>query len=148
MKSEQLSESTLLKPLVTLSGSAADTVIGPPLGRVDIGVNESAYICRVSLPGVRGNDDKVKCNIERSGRVDIEGVVTESQFVKNSSKEFKIALQQLSPPGPFKISFNLPGPVDPRLSSISFKPGGILEVVVMKFRVPQLSANGMFEKWL
>lgn len=40
--------------------------------------------------------------------------------------------QQLTPPGPFTLSFSLPGPVDPRLFSPKFRDDGILEAVVVK----------------
>ncbi|KAL3514891.1 hypothetical protein ACH5RR_027608 [Cinchona calisaya] len=140
-------QSSHLKPLVTLSGTAKNSAVGPPLGLVDIGVNDSAYLIRVALPGVRANKNQLKCNIQLNGRVHIEGVITESQFVRNSSKVFEMKVQQLCPPGPFTISFNLPGPVDPRLCSLSFRAGGILEVVVLKFRIPHLSSEGWFEKW-
>ncbi|XP_027063278.2 increased DNA methylation 3 [Coffea arabica] len=140
-------ESPLLKPMVTLSGTAEEGAVGPPLGLVDIGICESAYLFRVALPGVRGSESKLKCNIQLNGRVHIEGVITESQFMKNCSKVFEMKVQQLCPTGPFSVSFNLPGPVDPRLCSFSFKAGGIFEVVVLKFRIPHLSAEGWFEKW-
>ena len=78
---------------------------------------------------------RLKCNIKMTGRVDIEGVITESKSIEASSKPFKMIVQQICPPGPFTVSFNLPGSVDPRLCSLSFKPV-ILEVVVLKFRMP------------
>lgn len=79
---------------------------------------------------------KVKCEIQRDGKVHIEGVITGVGVPKDSSAVFQMKVQQLCPPGPFSISFNLPGPVDPRLSSPTFRPDGILEVVVMKRRTP------------
>lgn len=146
MTSEQHTESPQLKPMVTLTGTAKGAV-GPPIGLVDIGTNESGYIFRVALPGVRNNKSSLRCSIQLDGRVRIEGVIVESQFIKSSSKMFEMKQQQLCPPGPFTVSFNLPGPVDPRLSTLSFRPDGILEVVVLKFRIPRLSADGMFQKW-
>jgi hypothetical protein len=44
-------------------------------------------------------------------------------------------VQQLCAAGPFTISFNLPGPVDTRMFSPSFRPDGILEVVILKTRM-------------
>lgn len=41
------------KPDVTLTGAAKTCAIGPPLGLVDIGSSEHAYLFRVALPGVR-----------------------------------------------------------------------------------------------
>lgn len=145
--SQNLTESSQLKPLVTFTGAANTVEVGPPLGRVEIGSNENAYIFRVALPGVRGNRDNLKCTLQLDGRVHIEGAVAESLFAKNSSDVFMMKLQQLCPPGPFSLSFNLPGPVDPRLCSLSFRTDGILEVVAFKFRIPHLSAEGWFEKW-
>jgi len=40
--------------------------------------------------------------------------------------------QQLCYPGPFTISFSLPGPVDPRLFAPNFRDDGIFEGVVIK----------------
>ena len=85
---------------------------------------------------------KVKCEIHRDGRVHIEGAITGVGVLKDSSTIYQMKVQQLCPPGPFTISFNLPGPVDPRLSSPTFRPDGILEVVVMKCRTP--STDGRF----
>lgn len=89
----------------------------------------------------------LKCSIQLDGRVCIEGVIAESQFIKTSSKMFEMKQQQLCPPGQFTVTFNLPGPVDPRLSTLSFRSDGILEVIALKFRIPRLSAEGMFQKW-
>ncbi|KAI5660879.1 hypothetical protein M9H77_20202 [Catharanthus roseus] len=147
MTLEQDKESQQCKPMVTLTGTAKEGAVGPLIGLVDIGANESAYIFRVALPGVGSNKSSLKCNIQLDGRVHIEGVTSESHFIKTSSKMFEMKSQQLCPPGPFTVSFNLPGPVDPRLSSLSFKSDGILEAVVLKFRIPCLSPEGRFQKW-
>ena len=77
---------------------------------------------------------KIKCEIQCDGRVHIEGVMTGVGPLKDSTTVYHMKVQQLCPPGPFSISFSLPGPVDPRLFSPSFRPDGILEVVVMKYR--------------
>lgn len=83
---------------------------------------------------------KVKCEIQRDGRVLIEGVIT-GGVLKDSSTTYQMKVQELCPPGPFTISFSLPGPVDPRLSSPTFRPDGILEVVVMKQRTPPVDGR-------
>ncbi|KAJ8538215.1 hypothetical protein K7X08_014755 [Anisodus acutangulus] len=145
MNSEECAKSHA-KPVVTLTGTAEKCAIGPPLGLVDIGNSENAYLFRVALPGVR-HKCNIKCDIQREGRVRIEGVVTESEVLKNSPKGYEMKVQQLSPPGPFTISFNLPGPVDPRLCSPHFRADGILEVIVLKYRIPLASAEGLPENW-
>ncbi|XP_016463300.1 increased DNA methylation 3 [Nicotiana tabacum] len=146
MNSEECAKSHHSKPTVTLTGTAEKCAIGPSLGVVDIGNSENAYLFRVALPGVR-NKCNIKCDIQREGRVRIEGVVTESDVLKNSSKGYEMKVQQLSPPGPFTVSFNLPGPVDPRLCSPRFRSDGILEVIVLKYRIPIVSAEGLPENW-
>ncbi|XP_059281103.1 uncharacterized protein LOC132034759 [Lycium ferocissimum] len=134
------------KPVITLTGTAEKCAIGPPLGLVDIGESENAYLFRVALPGVR-HKCNIKCDIQREGRVRIEGVVAESEVLKKSPKGYEMKVQQLSPPGPFTVSFSLPGPVDPRLCSPHFRADGILEVIVMKYRIPLVSAEGLPENW-
>lgn len=77
----------------------------------------------------------MKCNIESAGKVHIEGVMTETGLVTNSSTVYQMKVQQLCAAGPFTISFNLPGPVDTRMFSPAFRPDGILEVVILKTRM-------------
>lgn len=50
-----------LKPSVVLTGTAKEGSAGPPIGLVDIGESESAYLFRVALPGVR----KDQCKFQR-----------------------------------------------------------------------------------
>ena len=50
-------------------------------------------------------------------------------------------IQQICFPGPFAISFNLPGPVDPRLCCPRFRPDGILEALVMRDMRPSDPTN-------
>ncbi|KAJ0024943.1 hypothetical protein Pint_09182 [Pistacia integerrima] len=123
-----------LKPSVVLTGTAKEGSVGPPVGLVDIGVSEGAYLFRIALPGIRRDQSKVKCEMHRDGKVHIQGVITDGTTLKDSNA-YQMKVQQLCPPGPFTISFNLPGPVDPRLFSPSFRPDGILEVVVMKYKM-------------
>ncbi|XP_022155877.1 increased DNA methylation 3 [Momordica charantia] len=136
MDMEGHADNTKLKPSVILTGTAKEGSSGPPIGLVDIGVSEGAYLFRVALPGVRKDQSKVKCEIKCDGKVQIEGVMTSPSVLKESSAMYQMKVQQLCPPGPFTVSFKLPGPVDPRLSSPTFRPDGILEVVVMKSRAP------------
>lgn len=48
-----------LKPSVILTGTAKEGSSGPPIGLVDIGVSEGAYLFRVALPGVRKDRSKL-----------------------------------------------------------------------------------------
>ncbi|GLT35281.1 hypothetical protein SLA2020_097480 [Shorea laevis] len=122
-----------MKPPIVLTGTAKEGNTGPPIGLIDIGISQSAYLFRVALPGIRNNQSNLKCEIQRDGRVHIEGVVpNELGLLKSSSTIYQMKFQQRNPPGPFTISFNLPGPVDPRLFSPNFRSDGILEVVVMR----------------
>ncbi|KAF9683274.1 hypothetical protein SADUNF_Sadunf05G0195900 [Salix dunnii] len=93
-----------MMPLVTVNGTVRQSGAGPSIGLVDIGINENAYFLR-----------NLSCDLECDGTVHIEGVATiEARILKDSSRVFHMSVQQLWPPGPFNISFKLPGPVDPR----------------------------------
>ncbi|CAK7331480.1 unnamed protein product [Dovyalis caffra] len=129
---------------VILSGTAKAGSGGPSIGLVDIGVSENAYLFRVALPGIRRNESNLKCDIQHNGTVHIKGVVTiDAGILKDSCSVFQMRVQQLCPPGPFTISFKLPGPVDPRLFCPNFRNDGVLEVAVMKYRVPSVPTNGV-----
>ncbi|KAM1017799.1 hypothetical protein ACFX13_048055 [Malus domestica] len=95
-------------------------------GVVDIGESEAAYLARVALPG------NVKCVIQRDGKVHIQGVMSGVELLRNSSTVYHMRVQHLCPPGPFAVSFTLPGPVDPRLFSPHFRHDGLLEIVLLK----------------
>lgn len=47
-----------LKPPIVLTGTAKEGSAGPPIGLVDIGESEDAYLFRVALPGVRKDQCK------------------------------------------------------------------------------------------
>ncbi|XP_004300109.1 PREDICTED: uncharacterized protein LOC101291830 [Fragaria vesca subsp. vesca] len=126
-----------LKPAVVVTGTANEGTAGPAIGHVDIGVSDAAYLFRVAVPGLRRKQSTVKCIIESDGKVHIEGVMTETGLVLNSSTVYQMKVQQLCGAGSFTISFNLPGTVDARLFSPVFRPDGILEVVVMKSKMSQ-----------
>ncbi|PSR90195.1 Increased DNA methylation like, partial [Actinidia chinensis var. chinensis] len=119
MNVEESVVSEQLKPAVVLTGTAREGRAGPPIGVMDIGESEKAYLCRVALPGLRNNESNINCDIERDGRVHIHGSVT-GGVLKDSSTVYEMKVQELSPPGRFTITFNLPGPVDPRLASPNF----------------------------
>ena len=55
-------DQTMLKPSVILTGTAKEGSSGPPIGLVDIGVSEGAYLFRVALPGVRKDRSKPLCS--------------------------------------------------------------------------------------
>ncbi|KAF5751731.1 hypothetical protein HS088_TW02G00748 [Tripterygium wilfordii] len=140
MEAQNYSDHPQLKPIQILSGTAKEGSIGPQIGLTDIGESEDAYLFRVALPGLKKNECQVKCNIQRDGKVQIKGLITTTGGVlENSSSIFQMRLNQLCPPGPFTITFYLPGPVDPRLCSPKFRGDGILEVVVFKPRTPNIS---------
>lgn len=121
------------KPAVVLTG-AAKAQVGPPLGAVDIGCSESAYIFRVALPGVLRDACDLNCDIQRDGVVHITGIVTDSTL-ENDMGHCEMKVEQLCPHEPFAVDFNLPGPVDPRLCKLSFRPDNVLEVIVMKSKM-------------
>ncbi|CAL9028446.1 unnamed protein product [Prunus brigantina] len=117
---------------VVLSGTARKGVVGPPVGVVDIGVSKAAYYFRVALPGVRKDFCQFNCEIESNGKIHLQGVTSGGNPIRKRSRVFQMKLQQLCPPGPFTLSFSLPGPVDPRLFAPNFGPDGIFEGVIIK----------------
>ncbi|KAI3473646.1 hypothetical protein Pfo_031076 [Paulownia fortunei] len=111
-----------------LTGSAARGHVGPVLGLMDIGESEDSYLFRVCLPGVRRDERDFSCEVESDGTVIIKGVtVTGERIVQKYSQAFEMQSQNLCPPGPFSISFKLPGPVDPQQFHGTFATDGILE---------------------
>ncbi|KAK8512660.1 hypothetical protein V6N13_082803 [Hibiscus sabdariffa] len=125
-----------LEPSVVLTGFAKESN-GPSIGLVDIGVCHSAFLFRVALPSIKNDQSKLKCEIQRDGKVIIQGMITQGTgLLQEQSSKCKMIVEKFCSPGPFTISFNLPGPVDPRLFSPNFRPDGILEVVVMRNRNP------------
>lgn len=73
------------------------------------------------------------CEVERDGKVHVRGVTTTGvRTVSRYSRVYKMKFQQQCPPGPFTLSFSLPGPVDPRLFSPNFRADGIFEGVIVK----------------
>ncbi|VVA23192.1 Hypothetical predicted protein [Prunus dulcis] len=117
---------------VVLSGTARKGIVGPPVGVVDIGVSKAAYYFRVALPGVRKDFCQFNCEIESNGKIHLQGVTSGGNPIRKRSRVFQMKLQQLCPPGPFTLSFSLPGPVDPRLFAPNFGPDGIFEGVIIK----------------
>nr|VDD43102.1 unnamed protein product [Brassica oleracea] len=113
------------EPVVTTTGTASKVTLGPSIGVVDIGVNKSAYFLQVALPGVCKDSGEFSCEIESDGKVILEGSTTKGcKTIKRHSRVFKMNIRKLCPPGPFRLSFSLPGPVDPRLFSPNFRSNG------------------------
>ncbi|KAL6966472.1 hypothetical protein U1Q18_032252 [Sarracenia purpurea var. burkii] len=131
MNAEECVAPEQVKPAVVLTGTAKEGRPGHPIGVTDIGESEKAYFCRVALPGLRNNESNITCDIDCDGRVHIQGTVT-GGVLKDPSTVYEMKVQELCPPGRFTISFNLPGPVDPRLASPNFRADGILEIVIFK----------------
>lgn len=122
------------KASIVLSGTARKGGLGPSVGAVDIGVSKCAYYFRVALPGVKKDPGQFSCEIEHDGKVHVRGETsTGGKTVSRHSRVFEMKFQQQSPPGPFTLSFSLPGPVDPRLFYPIFRSDGILEAVVVKY---------------
>ncbi|KAG6393172.1 hypothetical protein SASPL_147407 [Salvia splendens] len=118
-----------------VTGSAARGHLGPVLGLIDIGEAEDSYLFRVSLPGVKRDAKDFSCEVESDGTVIIKGVtVTGERTVEKWSQVFEMRSQNLCPPGPFCISFKLPGPVDPQQFHGTFATDGILEGIALKAR--------------
>lgn len=120
---------------VALTGSALLGKIGPLIGSVDIGESTDDYVFRVSLPGVARDGKVFHCDVGPSGKIVIKGVsVTGEDMVCRDNMVFKMQTQNLSPPGEFSISFQLPGPIDHQNLTCIFGSDGIFEGVVKKKR--------------
>ncbi|KAG0563247.1 hypothetical protein M758_8G015300 [Ceratodon purpureus] len=134
------------KPVITFTGTAAARNAGPLIGLVDIGISEDAYLFRTALPGVRKEEGEFKCEVECDGKVMIKGTTTtgETRVVRNNAV-FLMQTQYLCPPGPFTVSFSLPGPVEPNQFTGTFGSDGILEGIVMKQRHRSGAAALIFE---
>ncbi|KAL9689242.1 hypothetical protein QQ045_033677 [Rhodiola kirilowii] len=119
------------KASIILTGTAKQGRAGPPIGVVDIGVSKVAYFFQVALPGVKRG--QLSCDVESNGKVHIRDMsTTGEETIMRQSCIYQIDYQHLAPPGPFTLSFSLPGPVDTRLFSPKFRDDGILEAVVVK----------------
>ncbi|KNA22578.1 hypothetical protein SOVF_032790 [Spinacia oleracea] len=116
-----------------VTGSAAKGEVGSVIGLMDISESEDSYLFRVALPGVKRENRAFQCEVESDGRVVIKGeTVTGEKKIYRFTQTFVMQTQNMCPPGPFSISFQLPGPVDPQKFSGSFGQDAILEGIVMK----------------
>ncbi|GMI88789.1 hypothetical protein like AT1G54850 [Hibiscus trionum] len=117
---------------VALTGAAATGSVGPVIGKVEIGELEDSYYFRVSLPGVSMDKRDFNCDIEPDGKVLIKGISTTGEkIVCKNSQIFHMLTQNLCPPGPFTVSFQLPGPVNNQ-EATSYLANGMLEAIVKK----------------
>ncbi|KAL9253655.1 Increased DNA methylation 3-like protein [Drosera capensis] len=116
-----------------LAGNATKGQVGPVIGLMDIAESEESYLFRVALPGVKREDGAFRCEVESDGKVLIIGETTTGEkTVYRYTQAFEMLTRNLCPPGPFTISFRLPGPVDPLKFSGSFGTDGIMEGLVIK----------------
>lgn len=79
------------------------------------------------------NAGAFQCEVQSDGRVLIKGeTITGEKQILRYSQTFVMQTQNLCPSGPFSVSFQLPGPVDPQRFSGEFGSDAILEGIVMK----------------
>ncbi|KAK6288667.1 hypothetical protein POUND7_000208 [Theobroma cacao] len=117
---------------VALTGAAATGAIGPVRGLRDISDLEDSYFFRVNVPGASMEKGDFSCDIEPDGTVVIKGISTTGEKVVYwGSLVFDMLTQNLGPLGPFTISFQLPGPVNPQ-EVVSRLADGIFEAIVKK----------------
>lgn len=84
--------------------------------------------------------------MESDGKVSIRGMTTTGeQHVEKGSRVFNMHTQLLCPPGPFTVSFRLPGPVEPCEFPSTFSSDGMFEAVIMKQKTKAVSAYLTFE---
>ncbi|KAL9235053.1 hypothetical protein vseg_009853 [Gypsophila vaccaria] len=116
---------------VCLGGSAAVGSFGPLVGKVNIGEDADSYLFRVAIPGVAR--EEFTCDVAPDGNILIKGVTTTGEkIVYKHSMKFEMLTQNLCPPGPFSISFKLPGPVDSQRFTAHFGIDGTFEGLVKK----------------
>ncbi|KAH7565070.1 hypothetical protein ACOSP7_020824 [Xanthoceras sorbifolium] len=105
----------------------------PIIGLMDISESEDSYMFRLALPGVKRGESEFSCAVGRTGKVTISGITTTGEkIVHKFSRVFEMQTHNHWPPGPFTMSFQLPGPVDEEEFSGSFGTDGILEGILKK----------------
>nr|TKS04367.1 uncharacterized protein D5086_0000145680 [Populus alba] len=124
---EQLSDLiAATKNGVALTGTAAMEQVGQVVGW-STSVN-------VTMPTISRYEFSYKIEAD-GGEVLIKGVtITGERTVYKFSQKFDMLSRNLCPPGQFSISFQLPGPVDPRQLTSNFGDDGILDALIMKSR--------------
>eukprot|EP00250_Pteridium_aquilinum_P013218 c21206_g3_i1 orf=117-1418(+) len=134
------------KPTIVYTGTAAMRQGGPLFGAVDIGEAEDAYLFRAAFPGVKRDEGEFSCQVESDGKVVIKGITTTGELqIEKGSRVFNMHTQYLCPPGPFTVSFRLPGPVEPCDFPSTFGSDGMFEAVVLKQKTKSVSAYLTFE---
>ncbi|XP_030460704.1 alpha-crystallin domain-containing protein 22.3-like [Syzygium oleosum] len=114
------------------SSSAAMQRIGPIIGTVDIAESEDSYLFQVSLPGVR-RDQSFSCELDMDGEVVISGMIaTGEKMILRLGEVFVRKTENPYQPRPFSLSFQLPGPINPVQSNLTFRRDAIFEGVVKK----------------
>ncbi|XP_077211839.1 increased DNA methylation 3-like [Tasmannia lanceolata] len=116
-------------PSIALTGATKEGATGPP--SVDIGIREDVYVFQVALPGETKYQCQFSCKVTRDGEVQLRGRIQTGETVIRGD-EFEMKTQHPCPPGPFKVSFSLPGPVDPRMFKAEFYEDGVLQGMVKK----------------
>lgn len=103
----------------------------PPMFKSDSALCPCLCMCKIEMMLflVAG---KFSCEIESAGMVHVRGLTSGGRTIRKPSRVFEMKFQQLCPPGPFTLSFSLPGPVDPRQFAPNFRSDGIFEGVVIK----------------
>lgn len=118
---------------VALTGSAALGKIGYTVGLIDIAESDDSYFFRVSLPGVSRDEKDFNCEIEPDGKIMIRGnTITGEKTICRHNQVFKMITHNMCPPGPFTLSFQLPGPVSCDDFNGNFASDGVLEGLVKK----------------
>lgn len=103
-------------------------------------------ICIVYVMGKCAMAGEFKCEVECDGKVMIKGTTTTGgDRIVRPNGVFLMQTQYLCPPGPFTVSFSLPGPVEPNQFTGTFGSDGILEGIVMKQRHRSAAAALIFE---
>ncbi|KAK0599283.1 hypothetical protein LWI29_003907 [Acer saccharum] len=132
-KQEWADITAAVKSGFALTGSAAMGHVGPIIGLMDVGECEDSYLFRVALPGVKRDDSEFSCWVDPTGKVSIRGITTTGEkSVHRFSQVFEMKTQNLCPPGPFSMTFQLPGRVVVEEFSGNFGMDGILEGIVKK----------------
>ncbi|KAK1282255.1 hypothetical protein QJS10_CPB22g01503 [Acorus calamus] len=126
-----------------LDGKARNKVNVPKFGSIDVCESEYAYYFKVVVPGVERGPDSFSWEIEKNGKVTIQGNIRlgikrirrkcpKGTLFVRGDRLFKPVSQGGFKPGPFNRSFRLPGPIDPGRSMGWFGEDGIFEAHVMK----------------
>ncbi|KAL2489429.1 HSP20-like chaperones superfamily protein [Forsythia ovata] len=109
------------KPTVELTGAAKEWT-SRSVDPVSIWTCDGAYRARVRLPCNSRDIDKLKCLFNPKGKVHIE-VATRSD--------------EISPPGLYTITFNLPGDVETKHCRTAVTADGIFDFIILRHGLPE-----------